>query len=150
MIERVCITGSLNPSDEDLYWAEKYVVGVWTMQSCRWSILVPDDYGVAATVIATARKWDVPYTVVGLTRRPKFGSLAHYQRFLPPSAATSPWQRVEARNRYLVHLAEQVVCIGADRSVQAIARYAGRFTGKGVAVREDGVLTEARRYQVVH
>jgi hypothetical protein len=95
----------------------RHVIGCvgWVLDSATaaspYQILIGDGYGIDQAALNEAKQQGIPYRVVGCNRYARNGERRHYERFLPPVTATTIRQKLEARERYMVALADAVVCI---------------------------------------
>src|ERR1051326_7853894 len=101
MVHPLLISGSRGASPDMLRRAE---LGVLRAKQLGWSITVGDASGVDAVVIQTCNLNDVPYLCYGISRDPRC-----------TIAKRSAYTRVRGnyldRDRYMVHLADEVYCI---------------------------------------
>lgn len=143
---RLLIAGSRDATPAMLKTAYKAVARA---KANGWAILVGDAVGVDAAVAEACNRLGVNYTCVGISATPR-----HHRVMSVQAGGTGRYVRFEARgksaytarDRYLVDLADRVLCLwnGESKGTAAVAEYT-RQLGKPV-----DVLTHAKKTPASH
>jgi hypothetical protein len=104
------ICGSRDATDPMLTAAGRCALRAWNLVCTGWQVIVGDGHGIDAEVIRICENYAIPYICVGISQRPTNGAPAkHYQRAIVMGSTRAERQR--QRDRYMVRLADMVICI---------------------------------------